>query len=64
MKSKLKAPRTERSKLKHDNLLSRFASKFNLRRYSLGLDVEFGDGDGVPSIVDAKLMFGSRCVTK
>ena len=30
----------------------------------LGLDVEFGEGDGVPSIVDAKLMFGSRCVTK
>jgi len=34
MKSKLKAPGTERLKLKHDNLLSRFAFNFNLRRYN------------------------------
>ena len=36
MKSKLKAPGTpgtKRLKLKHDNLLSSFAFKFNLRRY-------------------------------
>jgi hypothetical protein len=35
MKSKLKAPGTERLKPKYDNLLSRFAFKFNLRRYNL-----------------------------
>jgi hypothetical protein len=34
MKSKLKAPGTERSKLKCDNLLSRSGFTFNLRRYS------------------------------
>jgi hypothetical protein len=33
MKSKLKAPGTERLKLKCDNLLSRFAFNFNLRCY-------------------------------
>ena len=32
MRSKLKAPGTERLKLKYDNLLSNFAFKFNLRR--------------------------------
>jgi hypothetical protein len=35
MKCKLKAPGTERLKLKHDNLLSKFAFKFNLRRYMM-----------------------------
>jgi len=30
----------------------------------LGLDVEFAEGDGTPTVVDAKLMFGSRCVAK
>ena len=30
----------------------------------LGLDVAFEDGDGKPSIVDAKLMFMTRCVSK
>jgi len=33
MKFKLKAPGTERLKLKYGNLLSRFAFKINLRRY-------------------------------
>jgi len=33
MKPKLKAPGTERLKLKHDNLPSKLAFKFNLRRY-------------------------------
>ena len=35
MKSKLKPPGTECLKLKYDNLLSSFAFKFNLRRYTL-----------------------------
>jgi hypothetical protein len=30
----------------------------------LGLDVAFDEGDGTPSIVDAKLMFRTRCVSK
>jgi hypothetical protein len=34
MKSKLKAPRAERLTLNYDNLPSRFALKFILRRYS------------------------------
>jgi hypothetical protein len=34
MKSKLKAPGTERLILKYDDLLSIFAFKFDLRRYS------------------------------
>jgi hypothetical protein len=34
MKPMLKAPGTERLKLKYDNLVSRFAFKFNLRRYT------------------------------
>jgi len=34
IKSKLKPPGTERLKQKYDNLLSRFAFKYNLRRYS------------------------------
>jgi hypothetical protein len=34
MKSKLKAPVTERLKLKYDNLLSRFGFKRNLRRHA------------------------------
>jgi hypothetical protein len=34
MKPKMKALGTERLKLTYDNLLSRFAFKFNLRRYS------------------------------
>jgi hypothetical protein len=33
MKPKLKAPATERLKLKYRNLVSRFAFAFNLRRY-------------------------------
>jgi hypothetical protein len=35
MKSRLKAPEIKRLRLKHDNLLSRFASNFNLRRYTM-----------------------------
>ena len=35
MKPKLKPPGTKRLKLKHDVLLSTFAFKFNLRRYTL-----------------------------
>jgi len=38
MKPKLKPPRTKRSKLKCDILLSTSAFKFNLRRYALDLD--------------------------
>ena len=34
MKCKLKAPGTERLTLQYANLVSRFAFKFNLRRYS------------------------------
>ena len=34
MKPTLKAPGTKRLKLKYDNLLSSFAFKFNLRRYT------------------------------
>jgi len=34
MESTLKAPGTKRLKLKYDNLLSSFAFKFNLRRYT------------------------------
>jgi len=37
MKPALKAPGTERLKLKHDEPLSNFAFKFNLRRYSMEL---------------------------
>ena len=37
LKSKLKATGAERLKLKHDDLLSRFAFKFNLRRYNMAL---------------------------
>ena len=39
MKPMLKAPATtgKRLKLEYDNLLSRFAFKFNLRRYNLAL---------------------------
>jgi len=35
MKSKLKAPGTERLKLKYDNLVLRCAFKFNLRCYNM-----------------------------
>ena len=35
IKSKLKPPGIERLKLKHDNLLSRFAFKFDFRRYRM-----------------------------
>jgi hypothetical protein len=35
MKPKLKPPGTERLTLKHDELLSKCAFKFNLRRYNL-----------------------------
>jgi len=34
IKSPLKAPGTKRLKLEHDNLLSKFAFKFNLRRFT------------------------------
>jgi hypothetical protein len=34
IKPTLKAPGYERLKLEHDNLLSRFAFNFNLRRYT------------------------------
>jgi len=37
IKSKLKAPGIKRLKLKYDELLSNFAFKFNLRRYTLDL---------------------------
>jgi hypothetical protein len=37
MKSKLKPPGTKRLKLKCDTLLSSFAFKFNLRRYTKGV---------------------------
>lgn len=30
----------------------------------LGLDMEFDEEDGEPSIIDAKLMFLTRCVSK
>ena len=33
-KPKLKAPRSKRLKVHHDHLLSSFAPKFNLRRYT------------------------------
>jgi hypothetical protein len=36
MISKLKAPGTKRLKLKYDELLSKVAFKFNLRRYTVG----------------------------
>ena len=36
IKPTLKAPRTERLKLKYDDPLSKFAFKFNLRRYIVG----------------------------
>ena len=36
MKSNLKVPGTKRLKVKYDNLLSRLASKINLRRYTTG----------------------------
>ena len=36
MKSRLKAPGPKRLKLRYDNLLSSFAFKFNLRRYTWG----------------------------
>jgi hypothetical protein len=35
IKPTLKAPGTERLKLKHEELLSNFGFKFNLRRYTL-----------------------------
>jgi len=38
MNYKLKAPGTERLKLKYDNMPSRLAFKFNLRRYSMAAD--------------------------
>jgi hypothetical protein len=41
MKTKLTAPGTKRLKVKHDDLLSRFAFKFNLRRYSMVLKQQF-----------------------
>ena len=34
IKATLKAPGSKRLKLKHDNLLSHFAFRFNLRRYT------------------------------
>ena len=37
MKPKLKAPGTERLKLKYEELLSSFAFNFNMRCYSLTL---------------------------
>jgi hypothetical protein len=37
IKSKLTAPRTKRLKLTDDNLVSGFAFKFNLRRYTEAL---------------------------
>jgi len=42
MKIMLKARTTKRSKLKYDDLLSGFAFKFNLRRYSMGDFIEDG----------------------
>jgi len=41
IKPTLKAPVNKRLKLEYDELLSRFAFKFNLRRYIVGFD---GDG--------------------
>jgi hypothetical protein len=37
MNPTLKAPGTKRLKLKYDELVSNFAFKFNLRRYTMGL---------------------------
>ena len=37
IKPMLKAPRSKRLKLRYDELLSGFAFKFNLRRYTLGV---------------------------
>ena len=36
MKPTLKSPETKRLNLKYDNLLSKFAFNFNLRRYIVG----------------------------
>ena len=45
IKPTLKAPGTKRWKLKYDELLSSFAFKFNLRRYSMAfLDGSLGAG--------------------
>jgi hypothetical protein len=38
VKPMLKPPGTKRWKVKYDKLLSNFAFKFNLRRYSLWMD--------------------------
>ena len=40
IKPTLKAPGTEHLKLECDELLSRFASKINLRRYTVGVKGE------------------------
>jgi hypothetical protein len=42
MKPKLKAPGTQRLKLKYDEPVSNFGFKFKLRRYSLGASVPGG----------------------
>jgi len=45
MQSMLKAPICRRLKLEHEKLLSNFAFRFNLRRYSEG-GVKFNGTDG------------------
>ena len=44
IKPTLKAPGTKRLKLEYDGLLSNFAFKFNLRRYTQGLLAEAAVG--------------------
>jgi hypothetical protein len=46
MTSKLKAPRTVRLKVECDDLLSRFAFKFNLRRYKVAAGGPWWGGAG------------------
>jgi hypothetical protein len=46
MKSKLKAPGTERLKLRYDNLLSRFGFKCNLRCYTVARDLHVLEAGG------------------
>ena len=46
MKPILKPPRSKRLKLKYDVLLSYFAFKFNLRRYTKARFVHFVTGSG------------------
>jgi len=51
IKPMLKAPGTERLKLKHEKLLSNFGFKFNLRRYTQVISINALDN----KIVDGTL---------